>query len=114
MVTMGSSWVDPPCQTGQPGVQNPSYNQSHQCNNRCLCAGSPPLACERSSSSGLQKNIDMTRRSDSYLPVPGEEKSPDVEFVNSKAKNNESIVRAACFKERDTMFSGTKTQSVKD
>ncbi|XP_029702345.1 anoctamin-1-like isoform X3 [Takifugu rubripes] len=33
----------------------------------------------------------MTRRSDSYLPVPGEEKSLDVEFVKSEAKSHESI-----------------------
>ncbi|TNM90528.1 hypothetical protein fugu_002817, partial [Takifugu bimaculatus] len=54
-------------------------------------AGSPPRASEHPGSSALQKNLNMTRRSDSYLPVPGEEKSLDVEFVKSEAKSHESI-----------------------
>lgn len=34
----------------------------------------------------------MTRRTDSYLPVPGEEKNLDLDFI-SKAKSGESMVR---------------------
>lgn len=39
----------------------------------------------------------MTKRNDTYLPVPGDEKTPDVEFVKPKAKSNESIVRNCVF-----------------
>lgn len=50
--------------------------------------GSPPLACDGQ----VQEECTiMTRRND-YLPVPGEEKNLNVDFV-SKAKSNESIVR---------------------
>lgn len=62
-----------------------------------LLPGSPPIDCEHSGSSELQKTTKMTRRSDSYLPVPGEDKNPDVEFVTAKAQSNESIVRDCIF-----------------
>ncbi|XP_035538126.1 anoctamin-1a [Morone saxatilis] len=48
--------------------------------------GSPPLACEHCP----QQEPAMMRRSDNYLPVPGKEKGMDVDFVNTKARN-ESI-----------------------
>ncbi len=40
----------------------------------------------------------MMKRNDNYLPVPGEEKNLDVDFVNTKARVNESIVRQTTFK----------------
>lgn len=58
-----------------------------------LLSGSLPVPCEDSGSSALQTAAKMTRRNDTYLPVPGEEKTPDVEFGSPKAKGNESIVR---------------------
>nr|XP_020469368.1 anoctamin-1 isoform X2 [Monopterus albus] len=52
--------------------------------------GSPSLACEHSGSQ-QQKNLAMLKRTDNYLPVPGGEKKPEVNFVNTKAKGDESI-----------------------
>ncbi|XP_044052696.1 anoctamin-1a isoform X2 [Siniperca chuatsi] len=51
--------------------------------------GFPPLVCEHSGS--LQQEDPAMKRSDNYLPVPGEEKNLDVDFVNIKARSNESI-----------------------
>lgn len=62
-----------------------------------LLSGSLPDPCEDSGSSALQMTSKKTRRSDTYLPVPGDEKTPDVEFVNPKAKSKESIVRDCAF-----------------
>ncbi|XP_076602096.1 anoctamin-1a isoform X2 [Chaetodon auriga] len=53
-------------------------------------SGSPPLTCEHSGSP-QQKQPAMMMRSDNYLPVPDEEKNLDVDFVNTKARTNESI-----------------------
>lgn len=39
----------------------------------------------------------MMRRSDNYLPVPGEEKNLDVAFISTKPRSNESIVRYYTF-----------------
>lgn len=39
-----------------------------------------------------EKQTTMTRRNDSYLPVPGDEKNLDSDFI-SKAKSGESVVR---------------------
>ncbi|XP_010747651.2 anoctamin-1a isoform X1 [Larimichthys crocea] len=52
--------------------------------------GCPPLACEHSSSP-QQEESTMMRRSDNYLPVPGEEKNLDVAFISTKPRSNESI-----------------------
>ncbi|KAM6943522.1 anoctamin-1a [Xenentodon cancila] len=38
-----------------------------------------------------QEEPAMMMRSDHYLPVPGEEKNPDGDFANNKARDNESI-----------------------
>lgn len=54
--------------------------------------GSPPLACDHPDGQVQEERTIMTRRNDNYLPVPGEEKNLDLDFI-SKAKNNESIVR---------------------
>ncbi|XP_029283068.1 anoctamin-1-like [Cottoperca gobio] len=52
--------------------------------------GSPALACEHSGSP--QQEVPTTmRRNDNYLPVPGEEKRPDVDLVNTNARSNVSI-----------------------
>ncbi|XP_040059992.2 anoctamin-1a isoform X1 [Gasterosteus aculeatus] len=52
--------------------------------------GSPALACERSCSP--QRKVSGTmRRNDNYLPVAGEEKNMDVDFINTDAMSNESI-----------------------
>lgn len=48
---------------------------------------------ERSGSPLQQENATVMMRSDSYLPVPKEEKNPDRDLVGTKARNNESIVR---------------------
>lgn len=58
--------------------------------------GSPPLACDHPDGQVQEERTIMTRRNDNYLPVPGEEKNLDVDFI-SKAKNNESIVRDCIF-----------------
>lgn len=54
--------------------------------------GSPPLACDHPDSQVQEERTIMTRRNDNYLPVPGEEKNLDADFI-SKSKSNESIVR---------------------
>ncbi|XP_069034031.1 anoctamin-1a isoform X2 [Embiotoca jacksoni] len=58
--------------------------------------GSPPFSCEHSGSQQQQEEQQeqesaTMRRNDHYLPVPGEEKNLDVDFVNAKARGNESI-----------------------
>ncbi|XP_075907912.1 anoctamin-1a isoform X2 [Nelusetta ayraudi] len=52
--------------------------------------GSPPSAYANSGSQLQEKHTTMTRRTDSYLPVPGEEKNLDLDFI-SKAKSGESM-----------------------
>lgn len=62
-----------------------------------LLSGSLPAPCEDLGSSALQTTTKMAKQSDTYLPVPGDEKTPDEEFVNPKAERNESIVRDCLF-----------------
>ncbi|KAG7221786.1 hypothetical protein INR49_028860 [Caranx melampygus] len=52
--------------------------------------GSPPLACEHTGSL-QQEKPGIMRRIDNYLPVPGEEKNLDADFVNTKDRSSESI-----------------------
>lgn len=59
-----------------------------------LLSGSFP---EDSGSSALQTTTKMASKSGTYLPVPGDEKTPDEEFVNPKAESKESIVRDRVF-----------------
>lgn len=54
--------------------------------------GSSPLARDHFGSL-QQEEPNMTRRSDDYLPVPGEDKNLGVDLVNIKPRTNESIVR---------------------
>lgn len=51
-----------------------------------------PSALANSGSQLQEKHTTMTRRNDTYLPVPGEEKNLDTDFI-SKAKSGESVVR---------------------
>lgn len=62
-----------------------------------LLSGSLRVLSQDSGSSALQMTTRMAIKSDAYLPVPGDEKTPDVEFVNPKAQMNESIVRDGIF-----------------
>lgn len=55
-------------------------------------SGSPPSAYANSGGQLQEKHTTMTRRTDSYLPVPGEEKNLEMDFI-SKAKSGESMVR---------------------
>ncbi|XP_034723614.1 anoctamin-1a isoform X3 [Etheostoma cragini] len=74
--------------------------EGHDVGNELLCSvthpdsaeepGSPALACEHYGSPQQEVTATM-RRNDSYLPVPGEEKSLDVDFVNTKDGSDESI-----------------------
>ncbi|XP_029000044.1 anoctamin-1a isoform X2 [Betta splendens] len=51
-------------------------------------SGSPPLLCEHSP----QQNEPTTMRTgDTYQPVPGEDKNPDMDFVNTSSKSKQSI-----------------------
>nr|XP_019935341.1 PREDICTED: anoctamin-1 [Paralichthys olivaceus] len=52
--------------------------------------GSPPLVSDHSGSPS-QEEPTMMRRTDSYWPVPGEEKNLDMDFVNTNARSSESI-----------------------
>lgn len=60
-------------------------------------AGSAPLVCENSGSLQQQETSTMMKRNDNYLPVPEKEKTPEVDFVNNRARSNESIVRNYLF-----------------
>lgn len=51
-----------------------------------------PSAHANSGGQLQEKHTTMTRRNDSYLPVPSEEKNLDSDFI-SKAKIGESVVR---------------------
>lgn len=59
--------------------------------------GSPPLVYEDSGSLQQQETTMMMKRNDNYLPVPDKEKNLEVDFVNNKARSNESIVRDHLF-----------------
>nr|XP_046239776.1 anoctamin-1a isoform X2 [Scatophagus argus] len=64
--------------------------------------GSPP--CEPLGTA--QQEPAMMRRSDNYLPVPGEEKNLDVDFVDTKARSNDSIpMRNLCVDDRSAVCS---------
>lgn len=59
--------------------------------------GPPPLASEHSGSP-QQKEPTTMRMGDTYQPVPGEDKNPDVDFVNASSRSKQSMVSSIYIK----------------
>lgn len=63
-----------------------------------------PLAREHSGSPQQEEHATMNTN-DTYLPVPDEEKNPDEDYANTRAKSKEFIVRHCIYVKHDS-YSG--------